>query len=422
MPVSRQRAVRLGFIHKTRWESQVAANRSSTQTKDSRLSTRPPDKGPILTSRRTLILLALAGFAGVFLSGAIALSLSSQRKSTEPEPGSTAQQPPEGTIRVRVALVNAPVVVFDANGEPILDIEKDEFHVRDNGVVQSIESLDLGGEPLSTVLVFETSSRAAPVLPAVRKSAIVFTQTIVGPSGEAAVLGYDNTTEHLLPFTTDHDQLEKAISGLTAGPAGTRLYDSLSEAVSLLKDRPSERRRAIIVVGEARDDRSEDKLGEVLRQAQLANIVIYCVGLSPMSAALRAEPSQAKPDRITPPGSFVGPPFPGSVQTPTTEQQYGGNIDLFGLAEWAVRHVKAVVKEHPLEVTAAATGGTFQSVVRDRTLERAIDVIGGELNSQYILSYRPTGSSLTGYHHIQVTVDRPKAKVRSRPGYYLEGK
>lgn len=370
--------------------------------------------------RRALI--RLAGLVGIFLSIAIALSVGSQQKSPEPAPGHATQRSTEGTIRVRVALVNAPVVVIDTNGDPILDLEKSAFHLRDNGVVQTIEDLDLGGEPLSAVLVFETSARVAPVLPAVRKSAIVFTQTIIGPSGEAAILGYDSTTEELLPFTADHEQLEKAISGLTTGTGGTRLYDTLSKAVSLLKGRSSERRRAIIIVGEARDDRSEDKLGKVLRQAQLANIVIYSVGLSPIAAALRAEPSQASPIQVTPPGTFVGPPFPGSVQTPTSQQQYGGNIDLLGLAEWTVRNAKAVVREHPLEVAAAATGGTFQSIVRNSTLEKAVSAIGGELNSQYVLAYRPTESSVAGYHQIQVTVDRAGAKVRSRPGYYLEGK
>jgi VWFA-related protein len=311
--------------------------------------------------------------------------------------------------------------VSDANGEPVLDLEKGAFRLRDNGGEQAIENLDLGGEVLSVVLVFETSSRVAPFLPAIRKSAIVFTQTIVGPSGEAAILSYDSTTEQLLPFSTDHDQLEKAIFGLKAGAGGTRLYDTLSEAVVLLSNRPPERRRTIIIVGEARDDRSEEKLGKVLRQAQLANIAIYSVGLSPIAAALRAEPSQASPIQITPPGTFVGPPFPGSVDTPTTKQQYGGNIDLRELEEWVVGNVKAVVKSHPLKVAAAATGGTFQPVVKDPSLEKAVDAIGGELNSQYILSYRPTGSD-AGYHRIEVTVDRPGAKVRARPGYFLEAK
>jgi len=339
-----------------------------------------------------------------------------------PKPGAPVQQAPEGTIRVRVALVSAPVVVIDAKGEPVLNLQQKDFHVLDEGVDQTIEAFDLGGEPLSAVLVFETSSRIAPLLPAVQKSAIVFTQTVVGPSGEAAVLSYDNSVNTLLPFSTDNDKIERTIATLNPGNSGARLYDALASAVGLLRGRPSGQRRAIVVVGEASDSGSEERLGRVLREAQLANIVIYSVGLSPTAAGLRAQPSQAGPAPATPPGTFGGPPMPGTAQTPTSQQQYGGNIDILGLAEWAVRNATAVVKDRPLEVAATATGGTYQSAFRESKLDNAIDAIGGELNSQYMLSYRPTGAENPGYHTIKVTVDRPGVKVRTRPGYYLEAK
>ena len=339
-----------------------------------------------------------------------------------PKTGASVQQPPEGTIRVRVSLVSAPVVVIDSKGEPVLDLEQKNFHIVDDGVEQKIEAFDLGGEHLSAVLVFETSARIAPLLPGVQKSAIVFTQTIVGPSGEAAVLSYDDSVNTLLPFSTDNDKIEKTIANLKPGNSGARLYDALASAVALLRDRPSGQRRAIVVVGEASDSGSEERLGRVLRDAQLSNVVIYSVGLSPTSAGLRAPPSQAGPAPATPPGTFGGPSFPGSPQTPTSQQQYGGNIDLLGLSEWAVRNVKAVVKDRPLEVAATATGGTYQPAFREGKFDNAIDAIGGELNSQYMLSYRPTGADSPGYHQIKVTVDRPGLKVRTRPGYFLEAK
>src|SRR5580692_4674804 len=337
-----------------------------------------------------------------------------------PKPDKPVQQPPEGTIRVRVALVSAPVVVVDAKGEPVLDLQQKDFHILDDGVDQTIEAFDLGGEQVSTVLVFETSSRIAPLLPTVQKSAIVFTQTVVGPSGQAAVISYDDSVNTLLPFSTDNDKIEKTIATLKPGNSGARLYDALASAVGLLRGRPAGQRRAIVVVGEASDSGSEEKLGRVLREAQLSNIVIYSVGLSPTSAGLHAPPSQAGPASATPPGTFGGPSFPGSPQTPTSQQQYGGNIDLLGLSEWAVRNVKAVVKDRPLEVAATATGGTYQPAFREGKFDNAIDAIGGELNSQYMLSYHPTGAENPGYHTIKVTVNRPGVKVRTRPGYYLE--
>jgi VWFA-related protein len=374
---------------------------------------------PMMTKHRHAIWPAAIA-AGMALA-ALAVRAGQAQGPITPTPGTQVQQPPSGAIRVRVALVSAPVAVIGPKGEPILDLQQKQFHIFDDGVEQTIGSFELGGEELSAVLVFETSSRVAPVLPAVQKAAIIFTQTIVGSSGEAAVLGYDNNVNHLLPFSTDNDKIEKTIAELKTGDSGARLYDALASAVSMLRERPSQKRRAIVVVGEASDTGSGEKLGRVLRDAQLSNVAIYSVGLSTVSAGLRAPAAQAGPAPATPPGTFGGPSFPGQVQTPTSQAQYGSNVDLLGVAEWAVRNVTAVVKDRPLEVAAVGTGGTFQSAVRDSKIETAIDAIGGDINSQYVLSYRPTGDK-PGYHHISVTVDRGGVKVRTRPGYFLEAK
>src|ERR1700738_1397216 len=169
-----------------------------------------------MTLRRAFV----AGIA--LLAGGIALcgaSAHSQGKPgpIAPKPGDTVQKAPENTIRVKVAEVNVPVAVHDANGELVLDLQQKDFHVLDNGFEQKIDTFDLGTEPLSAVLVFETSSRIAPLLPAVQKSAILFTQTMIGPSGDAAVLGYDDSVQNLLPFTAEHDKIEKTIANLKAG-------------------------------------------------------------------------------------------------------------------------------------------------------------------------------------------------------------
>jgi len=176
-----------------------------------------------------------------------------------------------------------------------------------------------------------------------------------------------------------------------------------------------------MLLSEATDAGSEAKLGEVLRQAQLANVTIYSVGLSTTRAELQAKPKDTRP-QITPPGTFPLPPQPGVPQTPTSEENRYGNIDLLALAAWAVQHIHDQVKDHALEVAATATGGAHLSTFKDRSIENAIDEIGGELHSQYTISYTPTRSDAAGYHEIKVSVLRNDAKnlrVRARPGYFL---
>lgn len=335
-------------------------------------------------------------------------------------PQQAAQKPLDQSIRVRVDLVNAPVVVRNAQGELVLDLVEKNFRIFDNGVEQKLEAFDMGGAPLSVVVVMETSSRIEPLFPALRRTGILFTETVVGENGDAAVIGYDDQVNHLQDFTSDHDAIDKTIANLKPGTSGTRLYDALSSAVGMLKNRPPARRRVIITVAEAVDSGSEEKLGEVLREAQLANITIYSVGLSTTAAEMRGPQKSGAPPSATPPGVFGQPPIPGTPQTPTTEATRNGNIDIMALAVWVVQHAEAAVKERPLEVATAATGGLYQSTVKDASIEKAIDEIGGELHAQYTVSYRPTGTNTTGYHEIRVqVVDRRNLTVRSRPGYYL---
>jgi hypothetical protein len=84
------------------------------------------------------------------------------------------------------------------------------------------------------------------------------------------------------------------------------------------------------------------------------------------------------------------------------------------------------VRKPPLEAAVAATGGLYQSTGLyqltgpDTSIEMPIDQIAGELNAQYMLSYRRSGGDTPGFHQIKVeVVGRRSLKVRSRPGYYL---
>jgi hypothetical protein len=78
------------------------------------------------------------------------------------------------------------------------------------------------------------------------------------------------------------------------------------------------------------------------------------------------------------------------------------------------------VTAHQLEIAAAATGGQHVSVWKNRSLEKVIDEMGGELHSQYTITYAPGGEVATGYHEINVTVDHKDLTVRARPGYFIE--
>ncbi len=334
------------------------------------------------------------------------------------QPADIAPDQRKRMIRVRVNEVTAPVTVRDGTGEMVFDLTKDKFHVFDNGVEQKIEHFDLGGDPLSIVLVVEASSHIEPMLPAVRNTGIIFAQAVMGLTSEAAIISFDDAVDLLQKFTTDSDGVQNVIEHIRMGTMGTRLYDAMSRGVSLLEQRPAVRRRILVVIGEAQDEGSENTLGEVLRQAQLANVTIYSIGLSTTMADLRAKPKDPVP-YIGPPGTFPLPTPRGQPQTPQAEAQVQGNIDLLALAVWLVKTGKNALGPNSLAIASKATGGLHLNTLKDRSIEKALDEIGGELHAQYTIGYRPPGDEPSGYHEIKVTVDRGRVTVRTRPGYYL---
>ncbi len=347
----------------------------------------------------------------------------------EPQPGVEVQKsPPGATIKLQSVLVNTPVTVRDARGAMVHNLEVKDFRVTDNGVEQKIIHFDLGSEPLSIVIVVETSSRVTAILPEIRRTGTLMTQTVMGPSGEAAIVGFNDSVDTLQEFTADADDIETKITRLKEGTDGARLYDAMAKGVEMLSGRPGPtatrpgRRRVMLVISEASDQGSEAKLGEVLRRAQLENVTIYSVGISSTRAALQKKPDYKRPVQPTPEGTFGSPPAPGTVQTPTTEDnKYGGAAggDLLALAIWAVMHAKDQITQNGLQIATTATGGAHLATWKNQSIEKAIDEVGGELHSQYMLTYTPTATDASGYHEIKVDVDRKELKVRARPGYYL---
>jgi len=366
-------------------------------------------------SRKIVLLLA------VLLVAAVRAPAQAPEGPMAPRPGVTVQQPPPQTrIKVQTTLVSTPVVVHNNKGEMVTNLTAGNFQVTDNGVRQQITHFDLGSDPISMVVLVETSSRIAPLLPELRKTGILITQTVLGPSGEAALLTFHDEIDKLQDFTTDNDLLENTIAQVPAGTSGAKLYDAMAVGVEMLSGRPQQTkakpatRRILMILAEATDIGSAAKLGEVLRKAQLANITIYSVGLSTTRSELQTKPEGDNRIHTTPPGTFGRPPIPGTVQTPDTEDARDG-VNLTDAAVWAIQHAENQVQDHALQVAAIATGGAHLSTFRDRSIEKAIDEIGAEYN----LSYSPTDAENPGYHDILVTVDRQDLKVRARPGYYL---
>jgi len=335
--------------------------------------------------------------------------------SPDPTGKRQIQQAPQAKERIRVHVneVIVPVTVTDKSGELVLDLSKSDFHVFDGGVEQIIDRFDLADDPLAVALVIETSSHVQVMAHVIHGMGTVFTETVMALSGEAAVITYDSTVDIRQPFTQDHDAVAKAIAGLEFQAPERKLYDGMAKAVALLKTQPFSYRRIMLVVGESQDYSSEAKLRGVVENAHLADITIYAIGPSTTTADLRGAPGEIPPVKIAKHAPTV------TVGSPRPDLAGHAQADLLTPAVWLLMRGTNEIKNHQLEVAAAATGGIHYRALRDETIRTALDRIGGELHAQYVLSYAPSIDPPLGFNEIKVTVSRPTLTLRARPGYYV---
>src|SRR3979409_1880899 len=204
------------------------------------------------------LLLSLAVFASAILLSQQSLSSQSSTGPIAPQPGTPIQQaPPQSKIVTRVSLVNTPATVKDGSGQMVNTLDAKDFQITDNGIPQQITHFDLGGDPLSIVFLVETSTRIDPLMPQIQKSGIVLGETVMGPNGEGAVVGFNDSVDKLQDFTANGDLIENTIAHLGEGTSGSKLYDAMAVGVEMLSGRPQAtadkpgRRRVLMILSEA---------------------------------------------------------------------------------------------------------------------------------------------------------------------------
>jgi VWFA-related protein len=330
-----------------------------------------------------------------------------QQRQDTPDTGTT-------TFRSTVKVVLAPTTVMDRSGNVIGGLNVTDFKLYDNDKLQRL-STDVSFHPISIVVAIQANSTVSEILPKIQKIGSVIGDMVVGGNGEAAVLAFDHRMRVIQDFTNDSAQISDAFKKVKPGSSTSAMIDAVQYSINMLRKRPDDHRRIVLLISETGDKGSEGHVREVLDAAQIYNIVIYSVNISHVVSLLTDKGMPPAPSPI-PPTATVG--HPGAPMTPTTISQ---NRDLGNFVPAFVEIFKAakgIFVSNPAEVLTRFTGGREYSFIKQEALESDLVHLGQELHNQYLLSYQPNNLSEGGYHKIQVVVDRPDLEVRTRPGYW----
>ena len=318
-----------------------------------------------------------------------------------------------------VNVVTVPVTVTDRKGIYVNGLEAFDFRIYDNRKPQVIDSFEVAFLPISMVICVQSSDRVEGILPEVTKTAILFTEMVLGEFGQAALIAFDQRVRLMQDFTNDEKKIEKALKGITLGSDAVRLSDAVYEGIRMLVKRPSTHRKVIVVISESQETASEVGLGETMRTAQIQDIMIYPVRLSSIKGWFKRDDKPIPPS--IPPGVQARASIPGAAETPTTQMQHRvrATPNVIPIVIDLVRGVKNLLFNNPLELLAVGTGGRVYSPMTEDGIQKAIMGIGEDLRSQYLLSYRPNNLNDSGiFHRIEVEVFYDRARVRARPGYW----
>jgi VWFA-related protein len=302
-----------------------------------------------------------------------------------------AQQPP---FRTEIRVVQIPVTVTDSKGANVDGLKAPDFHVEDDGTPRaiSLDTFGSGSAPISLVIAIQTSGISKPALAKVRRIGVMIQPLVTGHRGEAAIVTFDDEIAWRLNFTANPDAIQHTVKLIEASDAPrnalqARLLDTVIDAADLMKDRPG--RRVLLVISENKDRGSRARLERALEAVEREGVEVFAATYSAAATTWIADPSD------------LPPPSGANYITAFTE--------LFRLGK----------TNHALALTQA-TGGSDYTFLRESGIEKAIESLGVDVHSQYILSF-PQPTATRGMHRLDVSLpSRPDLRIRFRRAYWSD--
>ncbi len=275
-----------------------------------------------------------------------------------------------------IELVNVFATVQDGRGRYAMNLTREDFLLLEDGRPQEILYFSRDRLPLAVAIVLDTSlSMAERNLPEAKAAALKFLDALA-PEDQVGILAFNDDVRELLPLTADREQARDALKGAVAR-GGTALYDAVSAAARRLALVEDERRRAIILLSDGRDEAASGltpgsvlTFEEALADTIQADVILYAIGLG---------------------------------------RDLDQKLDFYG------RHSL----EEVLTSLAAETGGRAYFTRRAERLDSAYGDIETELRHHYTLSYTSSNRRRDGsWRRIDLQVREPGHTVRARRGYY----
>ena len=269
----------------------------------------------------------------------------------------------QATFRAGTRTVPVYATVTDANGRLVPDLDRNHFEIFDNGRKQEITLFENAIQPISVVVMLDTSGSMTMHLDLLKQAATQFVIRLL-PEDKARVGSFSDRNKILIrpeTFTNDRDELMRAVREDLQFGNPTALWDATDRSMDALTG--IDGRRVVLVFTDGGDNHSDKDQGHVLRRARAEEFMIYAIGLR----------SRVRGQGVTQP-------------------------------------------DRGLRKVADETGGGYFELERTDELNSTFTRVAQELHSQYVLGFSP--QALDGKtHELEVRVTQPGLAARARKSY-----
>jgi Ca-activated chloride channel homolog len=281
-------------------------------------------------------------------------------------------QPATGfNLRVDTTLVQIPVAVTDSQNRFVLGLQKEDFHLLEDGVEQTVAHFSGEDAPLSVGLVFDESGSMDYKLRTSQAAVAQFLKTM-NADDEAFLVEFSDTAKVSVEFTGKAGEIQDALKN--AKPGGlTAMLDGINMALHEMK-KAKNSRKAIVIVSDGGDNHSQYTASQIESLVREADVQIYAMGVFEPSLPIGLSAEEVS-----------GPKLLSEIST--------------------------------------QTGGRAFSAALMSDLPSVAARIAVELRNQYVLGYYPKSQTRDGkYRHVEVKLAQPKGvsalKAHWRLGYY----
>jgi len=182
------------------------------------------------------------------------------------------------TLRQNAYEVELNASVFDGGGRRVDTLDRDAFHVYEDGVPQTISSFRHEDLPVSIGLLIDASGSMYDKRAAVDQAAVDLIK-LSNPADEEFLVDFSFEAYIDQDFTSDVSKLAQGLTYIKSS-GGTAMYDALVASADYLTKNAKHPKQVLVIVTDGEDNASSATLEQAIRRIQdLDGPVIYSIGL-----------------------------------------------------------------------------------------------------------------------------------------------